>query len=42
MGFDEILLNERNRYLHIVGTLKKNTWNGHTTIDLQVIDVSNC
>ena len=42
MGFDEILLNERNRYLHIVGTLKKNTWNGRTTIDLQVIDVSNC
>ena len=41
-GFDEILLNERNRYLHIVGTLKKNTWNGHTSIDLQVIDVSNC
>ena len=41
-GFDEILLNERNRYLHIVGTLKKNTWNGHATIDLQVIDVSNC
>ena len=42
IGFDEILLNERNRYLHIVGTLKKNTWNGHTSIDLQVIDVSNC
>ena len=42
LGFDEILLNERNRYLHIVGTLKKNTWNGHTSIDLQVIDVSNC
>jgi single-stranded-DNA-specific exonuclease len=42
MGFDEILLNERNKYLHIVGTLKKNTWNGYTTIDLQVIDVSNC
>ena len=42
MGIDEILLNERNRYLHIVGTLKKNTWNGRTTIDLQVIDVSNC
>ena len=42
IGFDEILLNERNRYLHIVGTLKKNTWNGRTTIDLQVIDVSNC
>jgi len=41
-GFDEILLNERNRYLHIVGTLKENTWNGHTSIDLQVIDVSNC
>ena len=42
LGFEEILLNERNRYLHIVGTLKKNTWNGHTSIDLQVIDVSNC
>ena len=42
MGFDEILLNERNRYLHIVGTLKINTWKGHTSIDLQVIDVSNC
>ena len=42
LGFDEILLNERNRYLHIVGTLKENTWNGHTSIDLQVIDVSNC
>ena len=42
LGFDEILLNERNRYLHIVGTLKKNTWNGRTSIDLQVIDVSNC
>ena len=42
MGFDEILLNERNKYLHIVGTLKKNMWNGYTTIDLQVIDVSNC
>jgi len=42
LGFEEILLNERNRYLHIVGTLKENTWNGHTSIDLQVIDVSNC
>jgi single-stranded-DNA-specific exonuclease len=42
MGFDGILLNERNRYLHIVGTLKINTWKGHTSIDLQVIDVSNC
>ena len=42
MGFDEILLNERNRYLHIVGTLKINTWKWHTSIDLQVIDVSNC
>ena len=42
MGFDDILLNERNRYLHIVGTLKINTWKGHTSIDLQVIDVSNC
>ena len=41
LGFEEILLNERNRYLHIVGTLKENTWNGHTSIDLQVIDVSN-
>ena len=42
LGFEEILLNERNKYLHIVGTLKENTWNGHTSIDLQVIDVSNC
>jgi len=42
LGFEEILLNERNKYLHIVGTLKENTWNGHTNIDLQVIDVSNC
>ncbi len=32
------LLNEHNRYMHVLGILKRDTWRGHTKIQFQILD----
>ncbi|MBQ9090348.1 MAG: single-stranded-DNA-specific exonuclease RecJ [Alphaproteobacteria bacterium] len=34
------LLNMKQQYIHVLGTLKRDTWRGHTKIQFQIIDVT--
>ena len=34
------ILNEHNRYMHMLGILKRDTWRGHTKIQFQIIDAA--